>query len=175
MALTTAQEAEILALLLNNGGLSLPEIETRVNPTLASDVWETLEFGRRQGYITPAPAILPDGSPAPEAVWILTPTGREFVIDTRSPFSRRARHLATEVGNQLARTWIPIVILITIGVAIKKKGSVWNWVILAELLILGPCAYLVTVLVNRRVRRSVLADTPAATERNRPETGDDEQ
>jgi hypothetical protein len=157
VALSQAQEAEILALLLKQGGLSLTEIEDKVRPGLTADVWQTLEFARRQGYITPAPPHLPDGSPAPTTVWLLTPAGREFVTDLRSPFSRRARRLATEVGNQLARTWIPIVILITIGVAIEKKDSAWNWIILAELLILGPGALFLTALINRRVRRSVLA------------------
>lgn len=156
MGLSTAQQAQILALLVTHGGLSLGEIQARLRPELRDHVWDTLEFARRHGYIELAPALLPDGSPATEAVWLIAPAGHEFIIDARSPYTPRARRMANEVGNQLARTWIPVVILITVTAAIRKHGSIWNWILMAEAIFLGPVAYIVTALINRRTRRSIL-------------------
>jgi hypothetical protein len=160
MPLSRAQEAEILALLSSRGGLSLREVESKVRPAIVTEVWETLETARRQGYIVPAPAVLPDGSPATETVWLLTESGREFVIDTRSPFSSTARRLAADVGNQVARTWIPIVLLLTIGLALKGKLSGWSgWLLLVEFIVFVPGGWLVNALINRGIRKSVLGES----------------
>lgn len=170
LTLSESQRAEILTVLWTDGALSLSELQPRLHADVREGVPDVLEQAHRRGYVAALSDARPDGSLAPQPRWILTPAGRDYVIDARSPFPKLARRLAADAASQLARTWIPIVILVTAALALKGRLAGWGWVLLIEFSVLLPGAWLGTWLVNRRVRRSVLAASPERTN-NPSETG----